>query len=182
MLIVLTFVADSIETVIWSNKKTEIYEDIFSFKNKFSQYARWGYIQQNLIAKTSTWTQSSIMFMQNIDSTKWVIFWVVNKETMSIEDESQHTIYYDKVIWYRDLSEFEITNINSDPAYIYDLNFFPDKLFDGLKMKDFQMEMYNSGTIIDMNLEVLLYYNDSNKWILLSEINPEDIIDINLNF
>jgi prepilin-type N-terminal cleavage/methylation domain-containing protein len=40
MLIVLTFVADSIETVIGSNKKTEIYEDLFRFKNDFNKYAR----------------------------------------------------------------------------------------------------------------------------------------------
>jgi prepilin-type N-terminal cleavage/methylation domain-containing protein len=40
MLIVLTFVADSIETVLSSNKKTEIYEDLFRFKNDFNKYAR----------------------------------------------------------------------------------------------------------------------------------------------
>lgn len=182
MLIVLTFVADSIETVIWSNKKTEIYEDIFRFKNEFNKYARWWYLDQTLIAKTSTGSESSIMLLQDNTWSKGVIFGVVNKETMAIEDHSQHTIYYDKVLGYRDLSQFELTNINADPSYIYNLNFFPDKLFDGLKIKDFQMELYNSWAIIDMNLEVLLYYNDSNKGILLSDINPEDIIDVNLNF
>ena len=182
MLIVLTFVADSIETVISSNKKTEIYEDIFRFKNDFHKFSRGGYIQQDLIAKSATWTSSSIMLMQDLDSTTWVIFGVVNKETMQIEDDSQHTIYYDKVLGYRLLSEFELTNINADLTGIYDLNFFPDKLFEGLKIKNFQMEMYNSWAIIDMNLEILLYYNDSKKWILLTDISPEDIIDINLNF
>jgi hypothetical protein len=49
-------------------------------------------------------------------------------------------------------------------------------------MKDFQMAIYNSGTIIDMDLEVLLYYNDSNKGLRLDDINPEDIININLIF
>lgn len=182
MLIVLTFVADSIETVIWSNKKTEIYEDLFRFKNDFNKYARGWYLRKELIAKSATWTQSSIILLQNIDETKGVVFWVVDKKTMSIEDHTTHTIYSDKVIWYRNLSEFELTNINADPTDIYGLKFFPDKLFEWLKIKDFQMELYNSWAIIDMNLEVLLYYNDSNKWILLSDISPEDIIDINLNF
>ena len=182
MLIVLTFVADSIETVISSNKKTEIYEDLFQFKNEFNKYARWGYIQQDLITTSLTETQSSIMLLQNIDETKGVIFGVVDKDSMSIEDYTTHAIYSDKVLWYRNLSELELTNINADPSGIYDLKFFPDKLFEWLKMKDFQMEIYNSWSIIDMNLEVLLYYNDSNNGILLSDINPEDIIDINLNF
>jgi Tfp pilus assembly protein FimT len=70
MLIVLTFVADSIETVISSNKKTEIYEDIFSFKDIFNKYARGGYIDQNLLATTATGSQSDIMLMENIDSSK----------------------------------------------------------------------------------------------------------------
>lgn len=182
MLIVLTFVADSVETVLSSNKKTEIYEDLFRFKNDFNKYARWGYLEQDLIAKSSTWSESSIILMQNLEETRGVVFWVVNKESMQIEDHSLHDIYYDKVLWYRNLSEFELTNINADPTNIYDLTFFPDKLFDGLKIKDFQLKMYNSWDLIDMNLEVLLYYNDSNKWIFLSDINPEDVIDINLIF
>lgn len=182
MLIVLTFVADSIETVISSNKKTEIYEDLFSFKDIFSKYARWGYIDQNLLATTATGSQSDIMLMENFDSSQGVVFWVINKETMSIEKQQNYELYYDKVLWYRQLSETELTNINSNPSLVYDLQFFPDKIFDGLKMKDFQMAIYNSGTIIDMDLEVLLYYNDSNKGLRLDDINPEDIININLIF
>ncbi len=182
MLIVLTFVADSIETVISSNKKTEVYENVFEFKNIFNRYSRWGYFQQDLIATTATWTTSDIILLQNMTDKKGVVFGVVNKETMSIEDDSQHKIYYDKVIGYRNLSEFELWNINANPTLIYDLNFFPDKLFDGLKIKDFQIEKYNSGTILEMNMDILLYYNDTQKWILLSSINPEDILKINLNF
>jgi len=182
MLIVLTFVADSVETVISSNKKTEIYEDLFRFKDIFNKHARWGYIEQNLLASSATWTQSDIMLMENDDWTKWVVFWVINKETMSIEKQSNHELYYDKVLWYRQLSEQELITINATPSEVYNLNFFPDKLFDGLKIKDFQMQMYNSGTIINMDMEILLYYNDSNKWLRLSDINIEDILDINLIF
>jgi len=182
MLIVLTFVADSIETVIDSNKKTEIYENLFQFKNEFNKYSRWGYIKQDLIATTLSWTTSDIILLQNIEETKWVVFWVVNKETMAIENHNNYSIYYDKVIWYRDLSEYELTNINANPTLIYDLNFFPDKLFDGLKIKSFNIERYNSWSILNMNLDILLYYNDTQKWILLSDISLDDIITVNLNF
>lgn len=182
MLIVLTFVADSIETVISSNKKTEIYEDLFRFKNDFNQYSRWGYFNQELIVSNVSWSGSDIILMKNLDSSKGVIFWVVDKESMLIEPDVGYTIYSDKVIWYRNLSASEITDIEGTLSNIYNLKFFPDKVYDWLKIKDFQMDMYNSGSIIDMNLEVLLYYNDSNKGILLKDINPEDIIDINLIF
>ena len=120
--------------------------------------------------------------MKNIDSSKGVIFWVVSKESMSIEPDLGYKIYSDKVLWYRILSENEIIDIETTLTNIYNLKFFPDKVYDGLKVKDFQMDMYNSWAIIDMNMEVLLYYNDSNKWILLKDINPEDLININLNF
>lgn len=182
MLIVLTFVADSIETVISSNKKTEIYEDLFRFKNDFNQFSRWGYFNQDLIVSNVSWSGSDIILMKNIDSSKGVIFWVVSKESMSIEPDLGYKIYSDKVLWYRILSENEIIDIETTLTNIYNLKFFPDKVYDGLKVKDFQMDMYNSWAIIDMNMEVLLYYNDSNKWILLKDINPEDLININLNF
>lgn len=182
MLIVLTFVADSIETVISSNKKTEIYEDLFRFKNDFNQFSRWGYFNQDLIVSNVSWSGSDIILMKNIDSSKGVIFWVVSKESMSIEPDLGYKIYADKVLWYRILSENEIIDIETTLTNIYNLKFFPDKVYDGLKVKDFQMDMYNSWAIIDMNMEVLLYYNDSNKWILLKDINPEDLININLNF
>ena len=182
MLIVLTFVADSIETVISSNKKTEIYEDLFRFKNDFNQFSRWGYFNQDLIVSNVSWSGSDIILMKNIDSSKGVIFWVVSKESMSIEPDLGYKIYSDKVLWYRILSENEIIDIETTLTNIYNLKFFPDKVYDGLKVKDFQMDMYNSWAIIDMNMEVLLYYNDSNKWILLKDINPEDLININLIF
>lgn len=182
MLIVLTFVSDSIETVLSSNKKTEIYEDLFRFKQEFNSFSRWGYFQQDLIVTSATGSQSDIILMQDINNAKWVVFWVVNKETLAIEREADYQLYYDKVLWYRTLSETELAAINLNPTLIYDLNFFPDKLFDWLKIKDFQIDQYNNWIIIDMNLEILLYYNDTQDWILLSDISSEDIISVNLNF
>ena len=182
MLIVLTFVADSIEIVIGSNKKTDIYEDLFEFKNDFNKFSRGWYYQQDLIVSDSSWTWSDILIMQNEYGTSWVIYWVVDKGTMKIDPDLSNNLYSEKVIWYRVLSELELTNISSDVSAIYDLTFFSDKVYDNLKIKDFQINLYNNWSIIDMDLEILLYYNDSNTWVSLHDINPDDILNINLIF
>jgi len=35
LMIVMTFIADSVETVVGSNKKTEVFDNVFSFKDHF---------------------------------------------------------------------------------------------------------------------------------------------------
>jgi hypothetical protein len=182
MLIVMTFIADSMETVVWSNQKTKIFEDVFIFKDHFWKFSRGWFFDHNLIISNESWTWNDIILLKNIDSSAAIIYWVVDKNTNKLATNSTYKIYEDKVIGYRKLSSAEIVIIEADPDDVYNLTFFRDKLYDGLKIKDFQIDLYNSDTILDVNMAILLHYNNTIDWTLLSKLSRADIIDINLNF
>jgi hypothetical protein len=182
LFIVMTFIADSIEIVIWSNKKTEVFNDVFAFKDNFWRFSRWGYWDITLLIDNHSGTWSDILLLTNEDSSKGIIFWVVDYETMQLEENSTYNIYNNKTLWYRRVSQSELIILETTPNDVYNFIFFPDKLYNGLKIKSFQADLYNSWTILDMNMEILLYYNEMNNGILLQTVDPADIININLNF
>jgi hypothetical protein len=130
--------------------------------------------------ESGTW--SDVILLKNIDSTEWVVFWVVDYDTLKLSQNADYSIYWNKTLWYRKLDTSEITSLEATSTGVYDLTFFPDKLYSWLKIKDFQTDFYNLGAIIDIKMDILLYYNETNDWILLNSVNPSDIININLNF
>jgi hypothetical protein len=182
MLIVMIFVADSIETVIWSNKKTEVFDDVFTFKDNFWRFSRWGYLRQNILVSNESGTWSDVILLKNIDTAEWVIFWIVDTKTLKLSPNIDYKIYWSKMLGYRKLSTSEVTAVEDTPSDVYNLSFFRDKLYQGLIIKDFQIDTYNSDEILDINIEILLYYNETNDGILLSWVNPSDLININLTF
>lgn len=182
LMIVMTFIADSVETVVWSNKKTEVFDNVFSFKDHFWRFSRWGYLNNTLLIDNESWTWNDIILLKNIDNTEWVIFGVVDSETLQLETNADYKIYKNKVLWYRKLSASEIISLEAVPISVYNMKFFHDKLFQWTKIKDFQIDFYNSNTILDINMEILIYYNATHNGILLESVNSSDLININLNF
>ena len=112
-----------------------------------------------------------------------MIVGVVDKNLLKIEkkDEAYDT-YYDKAIGYRSVSSTEITDLLADSGAIYNLRFFEDKVFSSLRVKDLQMDLYNSGSIINIDLELVMDYNQSlvgKKW---PSLKSEEYFKTNLNF
>jgi hypothetical protein len=182
MLIVMTFVADSIETVVWSNKKTEVFDDVFAFKDNFWRYSRSGYLDETILIENESGTGSDVILLQDVNSLEWVIFWVVDAHTLKLSPNSEYSVYGNKKLWYRKLSASEAAAVIATPSAVYNLSFFPDKLYQWLVIKDFQIDPYNLGEILDINIEILLYYNETSDGILLNWVKPADLININLTF
>jgi hypothetical protein len=62
------------------------------------------------------------------------------------------------------------------------LSFNKDKLFDDLVMKDFQVELYNTWAVINIDLEVLINYKegvDGENW---DNITNDWVYSINMIF
>jgi hypothetical protein len=123
------------------------------------------------------------LMLTSIDKSAGIIFWVVNKGTMKLEEtEESYNAYYDKVIWYRDISASEISELESDPTKIYSYTFFTDKWFDEMKVIDFQLDFYNNETIIDMNLRLNRNYKQWLNGTNINSIEPHNQKSYNLNF
>ena len=62
------------------------------------------------------------------------------------------------------------------------MEFFDDKLFDSLKVKDFQVDYYNSWTILNIDLELIQIYDSNLSWEKFESIYGQKYFNINLNF
>lgn len=100
-----------------------------------------------------------VALLRSADWLTWVLIWVTDRETLKLSPANRWNIYHDSVLWYRTLSESELSLVQSDPLVIYDYEFFPDKLFDTFNLRNFQLESYNNGTTIEMRLDIFPYYN-----------------------
>ena len=181
LLITAIFIADSIEVISLSNKKTEVVKQWHDLVDKLNKYTRWWFNSFTGFIDYTSWLWTDIMLLKNIDSSKWVLFWVVEKETMKLEPYIKSTYYSDKVLWYVELDAAQISQIESNSWSTYDIPFHEDKIFDALNIKDFQVNYYNSGAIIDVDLTIFFYVEEFDG-IPLSMVSSENTIQFILNF
>lgn len=116
-----------------------------------------------------------VWLLRSADWLTGLIIWVVDLDTLQLSPVSMANTYHNSVLWYRVLSPQELSLVQSDPITIYDLNFFPDKLFSTFNLRDFQLESYNDGTNIEMVLNIFPFYNSNfsgENWLWL----PQDEI------
>ena len=133
-LIVFTFVADSMEDMYNSSARTQTIDEGFIFKDKLNRYII-AWLSNMYVFTGST---NDVLYLKNNLSTEAVIFWVVNKETMKLQPDYVHG---NNFIWYRNLSDYEIWEIDSNSGAIYDLNFYEDKIFFNMRIRDFKTKL-----------------------------------------
>ena len=175
------FIANSLVEIADSNAEWRFQEDFVNFNGVLNNYRNIFLTGSILIDNTGT--GSDILILTNFDKSAGIILWVVDKGTMQVEYiESEYNRYYDKVIWYRDLSASEIVELESDPTQVQHYSFFSDKLFDEIKVVDFQLEFYNNGEVIDVNMEVNKDYKSDLNGTSISDLELNIIKKYNLNF
>jgi prepilin-type N-terminal cleavage/methylation domain-containing protein len=181
LLIIFWAVADSIKEISYSIKYSNVlvsYNSLFSKINNYRNiFKSW-----SILINNTDWTWNDVLILNNTDWSNWVIFWVINKDTMKLEENSNYQYYNDKIIWYRNLSEQEIIDLNLNSLEVYNYTFYNDKIFEELKIKDFQLDLYNSWSIIELTLGVNVPFHEWLKWKKFSEIWSVNIKKIVLDF
>ncbi len=179
-IIIFSFVIDSITNLAISNRKAEIlskiyiiYNIIWSYRN---EYSFW-----NLVINNPIWNWNDVVLIKNINNDKWIIFWIIDTDTMKLETWSWYQIYWDKAFWFKLLSLRELTNIQSNTWEVFDLSFDTATIFD-IPMKTFQADFFNSWSIFLLDLELLISYNKEYDWILWSDIPKSNYELFKLNF
>lgn len=130
---------------------------------------------------SSSW--SDILLLQNELSTDWIIFWVVDENKMKLEKkQTAYNVYYNKSLWFKRVWSWEINAIKSNSWYVYTIWFYKDNVYDKLKMKDLQMQMYNSWTILNVDLTILKDFNPEYIWSNWSSLKWLEFYNFNLNF
>lgn len=123
-----------------------------------------------------------VLLLRNPESTSGIVWWVVDSNTYTLLPNSEFWKYKDAVIWYRLVSESEITDILATPANIYSYTFFGDKTFSDFKVKDFQAEFYNTTDIISIDLSIVTVFEPDLVWDDWGILPKDSLFEVNLNF
>lgn len=177
------FIAVNVDEIVSSNKKTEFFNEFYDFRDKILEFSNF-YHSWQIIVDNASGTWSDVLLLQNIDWSEWIIVWVVAPPSvLKLEEKvTAYQSYYAKSLGYRNVSQSEIATILSNSWAIYNLRFFKDKVFPQLVVKDLQMDLYNSGTIINLDIELVSDYNKSLEWKTWDKLKWEQYFKINLNF
>lgn len=179
-IIIYSFVIDSLANLAISNKKAlalsnfyDIYDTIWEYRN---EYLYW-----SLIIDNPTWTWNDVALIRNYNNDKWIIFWIIDKETMKIETWSLFNTYSYKVFWYKILSLSELTRIQTNTWEVYNISFQDAAIFD-TPTKAFQSDFFNSWSIFLVNLDLLITHNPEYDWKLWSDIPKSNYELFKLSF
>ena len=182
LLFLMSFIADTFNEIAYSNKKTKLLINLYEVEDRFKTLKQQ-YLSGIILKDNIEWVWSDIILLRTLPTEPiqwWYIFAQVEEDTLKIDNSSNVNNISKKVLGYRKISSSELLALNS--TNVYDLKFNLDEIFPNIYLKDFQVELYNSWTIIQISLHVNLDYNIELNWWKYSNIWNESIEKIIFNF
>lgn len=180
LVIVFWFTGDTIANLVDINRKSDSLQWVYRLTTILSSH-KWKYIIPEVLVDNTLWSGHDVFYMRDPASNGWVLWAVIDRETLQIEDAENYPYYGDKVLAYRLLSESELVDVAASGSVVYNYTFFEDKIFDEFKTKEFQLELYNSWALIESNIEIVPHYKKELNNIEWQDIPKDDTIKINLN-
>lgn len=177
-----SFLADSMNSIATSDMKSKILSELYSVESLIDNYKRI-YLTWGIVIDNPVWSGSDVLVLKDLDWDYWVIFWIVNRNTMKIESWSLYNNYDYKMLWYKKIFSWQINAITSNPDEVYNLDFTNDHYFN-FPIKSFQVDFYNTWAILDFNIDILVNYNSWYSWELRENIpsSAYEIFKLNLDF
>ncbi len=179
-----SLIGDTISELWQANNSSEMIVDINDLLDTMNDYNSI-YDKKDIIIDWLSGQGTDVLMFTNSANTSWILFALIDPESKKvINNTEQYESYNRRYIWYKELSDTEISAIMSDTNVIYAYSFFPDKVNEKVSIIDFQLEFYNSWKIIEMDLDVLIKYNEKHEisWKKITEIEKREIYPITLNF
>ena len=164
ILIVSFFITKSLEEMNNSIVKTDSIDKWFHFKDTLNRYIRWWYNYFTLYWDSGL---NNSLLIENDDSSKWFLFWVINNNTKKIQKEY---IYWDNFLWYKSLSKTELNDIKTNSWVIYNYIFHDDKIFTWMRVKDFKWELYNWGDILNIDMSIVNKKDEYGFWQNINDV------------
>lgn len=186
VLVAVFFFINSMSTeVVLIEKQKNIVTEFLDFRRELDSYRK-------KYTEVSIWNPTSIgakfFAMENKTWTDWYIFWAVNlgNESNFLKLNEDISTYKNTVLWFRRLSESEITKIKRWEKNYADLAFQKDKIYNNLKVRNIKIEAYNSGTtsqkIYDMEFEINKDFKESFIWQKWEDLAKDTLSTLTYDF
>ena len=183
-LFLMNFISKTFTEISYSKNKTEIISQIYEFEDIIPNLKE-KYNSGSILVNNSSWTGSDILLFRTwIWEIKkdWYIFAMINNKKLTIDWSWNVDNIEDKVLSYKKISTEEINLLSSDINNVYNFVFNRDKIFDKIKLKDFQVESYNTWSLFEARFFINPLYRKKLDWQKYSEIWTSQIEEIVLTF
>lgn len=175
------FVADIVNNLATTNKKSEVLDDLGEFNIMINNYKR-AFPNVYILSDFPDQGGYDIIIMENIKWDTGLLLWVIDANTKKLIRNVSYPYYGKKVLWMRYLTEENLNDIGGSSDIIYDYSFYDDKIFEDLVIKDFQANIYNTWSILNIDTTILIYYNSGLDGIERKNISQNDMYKVNLDF
>lgn len=174
------FINSMSKEVILIEKQKNIVTEFLDFRRELDKY-REKYTEVSIWNSTST--GSKFFVMKNKTWTDWYIFWAVNlgNESNFLKLNEDISIYKNVVLWFRRLSESEITKIENWDTNYKELAFQKDKIYNNLKVRNIKIEKYNS-EIYDIEFEINKDFRESFIWQKWEDLSKDTLSTLTYDF
>jgi hypothetical protein len=105
--------------------------------------------------------------------------WIVNLDTKKIDFSTW--IYWKKSIWFRSVSENELSNIKVNKDIIKDYIFYRDRIITDLYIWRFDVKIFNTN-IYDLELNITNELRELFIWKKINELPSNIYNKFNINF
>ncbi|NVP17604.1 prepilin-type N-terminal cleavage/methylation domain-containing protein [Candidatus Gracilibacteria bacterium] len=164
-LIIFVFITDSVEQLVDNEVKISSVDEAFTFKDTMGRFVRGGYgeayvftgITESSYTGTTTINPNHVLYLKKFHGNEGILVGIVNLNTKRLQ---RNYTYGDNFLGYRYLSQEEMDQIDANRDVIFTKEFGLDKVFQNLRMKDFQVGVYNDGYIIDIYFSVINLFDD----------------------
>lgn len=183
-LFLMNFISKTFEEISYSKNKTKIITQLYevndTVKDIREKYSSWDILIDN---SEGTWSDI-LLFRTGSGETKkqWYIFAMISNDNLVIDWSWNVDNLSNKVFAYKKLSSHELDLLSSDINNVYNFKFNRDKVFKDIKLKDFQLEKYNSWAIFEAKFFINPSYRKKLDWQKYSEIGTDKIEEIVLDF
>lgn len=177
LLVVFSFMANVMNDFWKSRKKTEFITNFYSFTSKLDEYK--AIFNSGAVINNSWWTDALFLYTPGAE---WVLFWIVDKNTLSLDTIANADTYGPKHIWYKELTTSQVSDVLSNSWAIYGYDFFRDKIFSNIYIKDFQITPYNTTALFNVDVDILIYYRSTLDGSSMNDIVSDDVFSTVLTF
>jgi len=181
-LFLMNFISKTFTEISFSKSKTNMVSSIYEFEDKVLDI-REKYSSGFILIDNDSWTWSDVFILRNDNVNNWwYIIAQVNYDLLSIDWSNNVDIIWNKVLALRKISIEELQDLLLVPNWVYSYIFNKDELYENIKLKDLQFDLYNSWNLIEMSFFINPAYKIKLDWEKYSEIWIKEIEKIVLNF
>ncbi|MDP2091101.1 MAG: prepilin-type N-terminal cleavage/methylation domain-containing protein [Candidatus Gracilibacteria bacterium] len=172
------FLSDISSGISDSKKETVLMYDFYDFTYKLNNY-RNVYITGGIIVDNTS-TGSDVFLMRDVTGENGILIGAVNLADNKLDTDN--TIYENRGIGFRKISNEELLDIDMDVSNIYELIFQDDNIFSDLKLQDLSFESYNSGEIFEINVLINKDFQNNLVGQYWNDLPRDNLKKFNIDF